>query len=328
MGVQYVLEGSVLKSEGQVRIVAQLIDAATGGHLWSERYDRPLKDIFALQDEIVQKIVTTLNLQLTLREQGYLVRKYTTNVEAYDVFLRGGEYFWRFTRETNVQARQMYERAIELDPAYAEAYGFLAWTYLREWQFLWSQDPQVLEQAFELGQKAIALDDSLPHPHSLLGHVYLWQKQYEQATVQAERAISFDPNDDVGYWTLAFILNYAGQASKAVGLMEKAMRLNPHYPAVYSWELGRSYSLTGRHEEAIAALKRALARNPDFLPAHQHLAVIYSELGREEEARAQASEVLRLSPNFSLEVWRQRVPYKDQGELERLLAGLRKAGLK
>jgi adenylate cyclase len=119
MGVQYVLEGSVRKADGQVRVTAQLIDATQDHHLWTERYDRPLKDIFTLQDEIVQKIVTTLKLQLTLREQGYLVRKTTNNLEAYDYFLRGREYSSRGTKETNVQARQMYERAIELDPQYA-----------------------------------------------------------------------------------------------------------------------------------------------------------------------------------------------------------------
>src|SRR3989442_8056694 len=135
MGVRYVLEGSVLKADNQVRINAQLIDATTGGHLWSERYDRPLKDIFALQDEIVQKIVTTLKLQLTLEEQGYSVRKHTDNLEAYDAFLRGVEYYWRFTQEANVQARQQFEKALALDPQYVEAYTLLGLTYAQEWAF-------------------------------------------------------------------------------------------------------------------------------------------------------------------------------------------------
>src|SRR4029453_6064537 len=132
MGVRYVLEGSVLKADNQVRITAQLIDAVTGYHLWSQRYDRPLQDLFALQDEIVQKIVTTLKLQLTLEEQGYIVRKHTDNLEAYDAFLHGHEYHVRLTKEANTQARQLFEKALALDPQYAEAYALLGYTYLVE----------------------------------------------------------------------------------------------------------------------------------------------------------------------------------------------------
>ena len=174
LGVRYVLEGSVQKAGEQVRIVDPV-----------DRYhDRrsPVvasattvlcKDIFALQDEIVQKIVTTLKLQLTLQEQGYVVRKHTDNLEAYDAFLRGVEYYWRFTKETNVQARQMFEKAVALDPQYAEAYAYLGWTYWMEWVFaLECRTPQTLERALALAQQAIALDDSLPDAHSLLSVVY------------------------------------------------------------------------------------------------------------------------------------------------------------
>jgi adenylate cyclase len=152
--------------------LVQLIDTATGGQLWSQRFDRLFKDIFALQDEIVQKIVTTLKLQLTLQEQGYLARKHTDNLEAYDYWLRAVEYFYRFTKETNGLARQMNEKAIELDPQYAEAYMGLGWTYWREWAWRWSADPQALERALALAHKALALDDSLPNAHSLLSEVY------------------------------------------------------------------------------------------------------------------------------------------------------------
>src|SRR5262249_40281242 len=145
LGVQYVLEGSVRRADDQVRITAQLVDATTDSHLWAERYDRPLKDIFALQDEIVQKIVTTLKLQLTLREQGILARKTTDNLEAYDAYLRGTEDYWRFTKETNAQARQMYEKAIALDPHYAAAYAYLGAAHALNWTWQWSQDPQSLE---------------------------------------------------------------------------------------------------------------------------------------------------------------------------------------
>jgi hypothetical protein len=147
MGVRYVLEGSVQKAGQYVRITAQLIAATTGYHLWSEQYDRPLTDIFTLQDKIVQKIVTTLRLQLTLQEQGQRVRKHTDNLEAYDAFLRGLESYLRFTREGNSQARQLWEQAVALDPQYAEALARLSTTYTLEWIWRWSADPQTLERA-------------------------------------------------------------------------------------------------------------------------------------------------------------------------------------
>jgi tetratricopeptide (TPR) repeat protein len=311
-----------------VRITVQLIDATTGGHLWSERYDRPLQDIFALQDEVVRKIVTTLKLRLTVQEQGILVRKTTDNLEAYDYYLRGVEYRWRFTQEANAQARQMFEKALELDPQYAEAYTFLGSTYFAEWALQWSQDAQALDQAFALVQKAVAVDDSLPVAHMFLGINYVFKKQYDQAIAEEERAIALDPNFADAYTRLGDILKFAGRPEEAIELIEKAMRLNPHYPPFYLFFLGEAYCYTGRYEEAIAAYKRALTHNPDLLPLHVGLATIYSELGREEEARAEAAEVLKISPKHSLEVWRQRAPYKDPAVLERMLAALRKAGLK
>ena len=170
LGVRYVLEGSVQKAGEHIRIVAQLIETTTGGHLWSQRYDRPLQDLFALQDEIVQKIVTTLKLQLTLEEQGYVVRKHTDNLEAYDAVLRGQGYHYRYTKEANAQAQQLYEKAIELDPQYAEAYALLGWTYWNEWGFRWSADPQTMERALALAQQALALNDSLPESPFALEH--------------------------------------------------------------------------------------------------------------------------------------------------------------
>jgi adenylate cyclase len=211
MGVRYVLEGSVLKADNQVRITAQLIDATTGYHLWSQRYDRPLKDIFALQDEIVQKIVTTLKLQLTLQEQGYIVRKHTDNLEAYDYYLRGLESYFRFTKEANVQAREMYEKALALDPQYAEVYAWLGATHWLEWSWRWSADPQTLERAFALAQKAVALDDSLPVAHSLLSVAYAAKQQYDPAIAEGERAIALDPNNADSHELQAIVLNWAGR---------------------------------------------------------------------------------------------------------------------
>jgi adenylate cyclase len=330
LGVRYALEGSVQKTSEQVRIVAQLIDATTGGHLWSERYDRPLKDLFALQDDIVQKIVTTLKLQLTLQEQGWVMHKTTDNLEAYDAFLRAHEYCYSgCTKETNAKGRQLYEKAVALDPRYAEAYAALGATYLFDWVFQWSQDPQTLQRASELTQKAVALDDAVPRAHLALALVSLSLKQYDQAISSAERAIALDPNFADGYALgLAEVYIAVGRSAEVVGLVEKAMRLNPRAPFLYFFTLGRAYRLLGRSEEAIAALKEVLARNPNHLFSHFQLAGIYSELGREEEARAAAAAVLRLNPNYSLEVWRQRVYFKDPTLVDRWFAAARKAGLK
>jgi adenylate cyclase len=210
LGVRYVVEGSVLKADGQVRITAQLIDATTGYHLWSERYERPLKDIFALQEEIVQKIVLALKVKLTPEEQARFKSAPTNNLEAYDYYLRGWQLYRRTTKETNVQARQMFEKAIELDPQYAAAHAGLSLTYWLEWFSQWSTDPQNLKRAAEIAQQAIVLDDSLPGPHTILGLVKLLQKQYEQATAEMERAIALDPNNAGGYGEAIYWLLWDG----------------------------------------------------------------------------------------------------------------------
>jgi adenylate cyclase len=326
--VRYVLEGSVRKANNRVRITAQLVDATTGHHVWAERYDRELRDIFALQDEITHKIVFALKVKLTEEEQERFRHSPTDNLEAYDAFLRGGEYYSRATKEANAQARQLFEQAIALDPQYSAAYALLGLTHWLEWMYQWSQNPQTLEQAFDLAQKAVDLDDSLPLAHMLLGRAYLAKKQLERALAEAERAIALDPNDADGYAHLAAILNFAGRPKEAIGSLEKAMRLNPHYPYWYLHHLGVAYTFTRRIEEATVAFKRVLTHNPDFLPAHTFLAAIYSALGREQEARAEAAAVLRISPNFSLEVQRQMLPVTDQAGAELFFDLLRKAGLK
>src|SRR5216684_1880785 len=208
LGVKYVLGGGVRKAGDQVRITVQLADATTGEELWAERYDRPLRDIFALQDEIVRRIVTTLNLQLDLMQRGADVRQTTDNLEAYDDFLRGLEYRQNFSEDRNAKARQMFEKAVVLDPKYAQAYAYLGLSYWLDWVQQWTHDPHTLDRAFQLGQQATALDDSLPVAHMVMGLMYLLKKQYDQATAEAERAIALDPNSVVGYRALAEIMDF------------------------------------------------------------------------------------------------------------------------
>ena len=326
LGVRYVLEGSVRKAGNRVRITAQLIDPPTGYHLWAERYDRDLTDIFALQDEITDKIVTALEVKLTESEQEKEARRYTDNLEAYDYFLRGREQFLT-TNETNAQAREMFERAIELDPSFAAAYAILSYTHFRDWFNQWSEGPQALERAFEAAQKAVALDDSLPLARAYLAWVYVMKKQHEAAIAEANRAIELDPNFSEGYARLGAILTLSGRPEESVSLLEKAMRLDPHYPPTHLFFLGHAYYALGKYEEAIVALQRSLTRAPTSITPHRTLAVIFSELGRMEEARAEVAEMLKISPHVSLGGQKERIPFKDQAVLARYLDGLRKAGL-
>jgi adenylate cyclase len=327
LGVKYVLEGSVRKADDRVRITAQLIDATTEGHLWAERYDRELINIFTLQDEVTHKIVSALAVKITEDERLRLIRKGTNNLEAYDYILRGLEYFSRISRDSNTQARKMFEKAIDLDHEYALAYSLAGGTHMMEWSFGWSQDPQSIRHAFDLAQKALKLDETLHIAHQIMGDVFLWKKQHEMAITSYRKAIVLNPNDADGYYGLGSVLNWAGQPEEAGQLIKKAMRLNPMYPVWYLWALGQSHFLKRENEEAIKTFKELLHRNPHFLPAHPYLAVIYHELGREEEAYVQAAMLTKKSPNTSLEAWKQRLPYKNKEDLDRLFKALQEIGV-
>ncbi len=330
LGVRYVLEGSVHKAGNQVRITAQLVDATTGAEAWAERYDRPLRDIFSLQDEIVRKIVTTTNLQLTLLEAGIPAGERPDNVEAYDDYLRGEEYtLSNLTRERNEKARQMFEKAIELDPKYAAAYGALGFAYFLDMNNQWSRDPHVLDRAFQLEQQALSLDESNGAAYEGLSQLYLGKRQFDQAVGAAERAVAVDPSSSSSYAFLAISLALSGKPAEALKVVEKARRLDPRMQdsSLNLLAEGIAYNVMGRYQEAIPVLKRYVPRNPNFLMAHFHLAIAYIELGRESDAVAEAAEVLRINPEFVLgdpKTW----PIKDLALPERWTADLRKAGLK
>ncbi len=327
LGVRFILEGSVRKVGNRVRITAQLVDAITGGHLWAERYDRELTDIFRLQDEVTREIVAALSLNLTRGEEGRLARRDTDNVVAYDHVLRGMEHHWRYTKEANAQAQALFQKAIELDPGYALAYSWLGLTVLHSWTQGWNRDLRALADAFELAQKAIALDDSLAEAHRILGDVYLYRKQHEEAIRELKTAIALNPNYADAFAGLGDVLNWAGRAQEAIDLVKTAMRLNPHHHAWYFFTLGLSYLSLYRTDEAIEVLKRGIIRNPDFLGIHLALAGLYAEIGDREKARIAAEEVLRISPSFSLKVFHEMVPTKDELMIERMTDLLRKAGL-
>jgi adenylate cyclase len=355
LGVRLVLEGSARKTSDGVRIAVQLVDATTGANIWAERFDRPLHDIFAVQDEIVQKIVTTLDLVFKLGEGGIpaLGKTHgTNNLEAFDDLLRGAYYAWMGTQEGNAKARAMYEKVIELDPKFADAYVGMGWTYVLEAENGWMESsnaspveahPDVvksqeraLERASEMVQKAIAMDDSLPDAYRLLSQIDVYKGgHYDRAVADAERAIALDPNSALSYFFLADDLDMAGKSKDAIEPLNKAMRLDPGSRVFYFAELAWAYTLMGRYAEAVPLLKRHLARYPNSLGGHENLTMAYVELGRLDEARAEVAEVMRLSPQLTLEGERRAaehgvasIPLKDRALAERLLADLGKAGLK
>jgi len=328
LGVRYVLEGSVRKAGDKIRITAQLIDALTGHHLWAERYDRDLKDIFALQDEITLKIISALQVKLVRVERSSLSNKGTNNLEAYLKFLQSSHQAGRFTKEGNILARRYAEQAIALDPKYAEAYLNLSVTLILDLRFGTTESPeQSLRRAEECVLKALVLDDSSGKAHAFLGRIYLTKRQYDKAITEGERALALDPNSDFVQAALAFSLYFAARFEEAIAMYQRAIRLNP-FPAWYFIGLASSYCEMGRYEEAIKEYKKALDRAPDSTMPHLGLAATYSLMGREKEAHVEATEVLRIDPKFSLEYYAKSLLFKNQADLDRHIGALRKAGLK
>ena len=327
LGVRYVLEGGVQRSGSRVRITAQLVDASTGYHIWAERYDREVNDIFALQDQVTQQIVRAMAVKLTEGEKGRLGRPPTGVVEAYDLVLRGHEERRLTTRDGNAQARRLFVRALDLDPGYAAAYLGLSWTHLQSWQFLWSTDRESLARARDLAERAIALNESLVGAYHVLGQIYLWMKEHDRAIAQAEHAVALAPNDADGYETLAEILGWSGRAEESIGVIRHAMRLNPRYPFFYQWTLGHGYYLTERRQEALDAFARVVRENPNFFPAYAYRGVLFSELGRVKEAREAWGKASHLNPRVSMLSLRERIPYKRPADLDRLLTAAHRAGM-
>jgi adenylate cyclase len=334
MGVRFVLEGSIQRSEGRVRILVQLIDAIKGIHLWSERYDRDLKDLFVLQDEITRQIMTALQVKLTEGEYASGIAESTSNLKALECYWRAAEHFFRFAKEDNAAARQWAQKAIELDPKFAGGWAQMGWTYLWDVNFGWSQSPvQSMKGALECAQKAIGLSDSCAKAYGLMGYINLLNRKFDEAIENGEKAVRINPNDPIMLSILAGIMHYNGKFDESIALVKNAMRLCPYYPAIFLIQLSMSYFLAGRYEEALAASELMLARahKGEFSPfmAHTSLAEAYIGLGQDQKARAHAEEMLKINPNYSLADQRKSMYYyRDPSHLERHIDALRKAGLK
>jgi len=329
LGVRYVLEGSVQKSGDTLRVTAQLIDAINGHHIWSERYDRQLKEIFALQDDIALKVINALQVKLTEGEQARLIIKDTENLEAYLKYIQAREIFFRVTRDGNIKARGILDEVIALDPHFAAAYGLMGSIYLMDVTLGISKSPaDALKRALELIKKAIAMDDKNAGFHSLLGWLFILnERRYDKAIAECEKAIALAPNSAVSQVFMGIILTFDGKPEQGIPHLEKGLRLDPIPPGWYYRNLGMAYFTAHRYEDAIAACKKALNRTPNDLLTHAILTSSYTWAGREEEARSQAAEVLRINPGFSLEKRAKILKYKNQADRDRFLEGLRKAGL-
>jgi adenylate cyclase len=327
LGVRYVLEGSIQKFGDRIRITAQLIDATNGHHLWAEKYDRELKDIFAMKDEITMKIATVLQVKLTEGESANWGPE-TKSFEAYIKVRQSWEHFRAFTPDDNILSRQKAKEALDLDPNYSSATEMFAWTLLMDGIFGTSKTPEKsIEQAFELAQKVLDRGDSDAGAHFLIGYAYSRKGQFDKAISELEIARDLFPNNAEINAGLGMILNAAGKPEDAINVLKNAMRLSPIPPSWYLENLGGAYRLTGQYKKAVHEYKKAIQLQPDDMFSHLNLALCYVKLGREEDANAEAAEVLRINPKFSAESYAKHIPLKGEASKKILIDGMRKAGL-
>ncbi|MGZ3567268.1 MAG: tetratricopeptide repeat protein, partial [Thermodesulfobacteriota bacterium] len=330
-----VLEGSLQRSGDRIRITVQLIDALTGNHLWAERYDRDLKDIFALQDEIVVKILTAVQVKLALGTEATKIEKYSEKyykgkqgLDCYLKLMAAVPQFARGNIESNSQARRMIEETIAMCPENPLGYMYLGWVNLFDYILANTKFPrETIEKGVELAQKALAMDDSIAVAHALLGELYAYTREYDKAIAEAERGVALNPGGMTCLRVYGTCLCYAGRPEEAIPVLEKAIRISPsfHYSYIH---LGMALRMTGRFKEAVSAYKKAIQLEPNNIESHRELTVTYSLMDREKEARAEAAEVLRINPKFSVDSFAKQSRFKDQSQTDKVINALRKAGLK
>jgi TolB-like protein/Tfp pilus assembly protein PilF len=328
LGVRYVVSGSVEQSAGRLAIEAVLNDAEIGGPLWSTRYDRAAEDLFAIQTELAEKLAASLGIELTADERRQFARRPTRSIEAYKALLQGLPNYGQRLRAANDEARRHFERAIALDPGYARAYAMLANTHRAEFANGWSDNPaESLARAEQLASRALALDDGLAQAHFVMGLVRREQRRHTEALAAAARAVALDPNYADGIVLMASVLCYDGKTQNTIGLIQKAVRLNPRFPVNYPFHVGQCYFAMGRYEEAIAAFRQALDRNPLSERELLWLAAAYALAGRLADAQWTVSELQAGGRRLSLRRVEPTIPFTRREHLERLLHGLRLAGV-
>jgi TolB-like protein len=331
LGVRYVLEGSLQRSGDRIRINAQLIDALTGRHIWAERYNRDLTDLFAVQDEITMKILTAIQVKLTGGEQFSSAEKYFKGKQGLDCYLKLMEavkYLTAYNVDGTRSGKRIAEEALEMCPDNPVLYTLMAWVnYLEYWMGLGKSPRESIEKGMEMVQKALAMDDSSPAAHARLSLFCTIKGEHERAIAEGERAVALMPGGVSMLSNYAMSLHYGGRPEEAIPVFKKAIRLNPFDSSNYH-NLGSAYRVLGRFEEAVSEYKKALQRSPDNFFAHLGLTATYSMMGREQETRAEAAEVLRINPKFSVDSYTKRLTFKDQSVTDKFRDALRKAGLK
>jgi TolB-like protein/Tfp pilus assembly protein PilF len=323
LGVRYLVEGSVQRADDRVRINVQLIEASSGRHLWAERYDRPMQDVFRLQDEIVQTIVGTLVGRVSISERQRALGSRPDSLEAYDIYLRGRAAWHEWTKDANQEAERLFAKAIELAPNFAHVYGYLSYTLVQALLGGWAEAPEVLPRACELAQKAVALGPSDSDNYWSLGVALLHSREFETGMAAFERAVELNPNNPNLLVDMADALVYVGRPEEATAHIERAMRLNPIHPDNYLWSLGFALYHAGRCAESVSALAR-MSDPPNLV--RRHLAANYVQLGRLADAQRVAAEFLLREPGYRLEqekAW----PFRDPKVAEAFMADLRRAGL-
>jgi adenylate cyclase len=327
--VRYLLQGSVRKVGNRVRIVIQLVDGHTGAQIWAERYDRELTDIFVVQDEVTAQIVTALAVTLTQGERRRIQRTDTDNLEAYDSYLRGRQLVFQRSAKAVEEARPLLERAIALDPQFAQAHTMLACTHILDHANDWHDaGGRSLDKARGLAQMAVARDGDDAEAHWALGWTLLLGREHDRAMAEARAALRCDPNFALAHSLLGQVLYYSGRSAEALQPLGTAFRLDPNNEQdPHLHYLAQAYFCMGRHEEAAAVLKRRIVRKPDTDMSRVLLAACYGHLGQAEEARSLWHEALAINPGYSLQQRRRVLPYKDPADFERIVEGLRKAGL-
>ena len=328
LGVQYVLKGGVQKSDDRVRITVQLIDAISGSYIWSERYDKEVKDIFDMQDDITSNVMKEIVAELTEGEQARRWTQRETNLKALEKHFQAQGFFCLHTKENYEKARPLFEEAIAIDPNFVYPYVYLG--YLHNIQGLrgFSEDrAKSFQTAFDLAQKALAIDESNDGVHSLLAFCYSIKRQQDKALSEAERAVALNPNGSDAYMFLAGALACLRRWEESVTYAEKCLRLSPFPGAGPFTILGRAYFMTGRYDESITTFKKALKVSPNNLDGYIYLAANFISMGREEEAGTAVKQILKLSPKFNIESYGKRLSFLNEADVERVLSALRKAGL-
>jgi adenylate cyclase len=330
LGVRYVVEGSVRKAGERVRISAQLIDAVTGAHVWAETYDRQLRDIFAVQDEITQAIVGSINPALREAEVARVAHKEPRNLDAYDLAMRGWWHWFKFTEDENTKARSLFKRAIELDPQSSGAFMGLAYTHWNDMAFQWSDTPaHSTAELMRAARRSVELNANDASAQVILSLAHLRARQPDEMVAAAERAIELDPGHAVAHAWLGGFLASHGRLEEGLASAEKAIRLSPRDPYLwfYFYRLAGVHFNARRYQEAVEWDRRSIRGNPRFPYSRATLAAAYAHLGRLDDARAEVEELLRVQPGFSLAFMRES-SVSDPEYRDHYLDGLRKAGLK